>query len=517
MNGSGSSPNVPAPEKPARHHLLIVATIAVVHLVPLIRLPFTYVHEDFTALWTVVDDLSEGRLYQIDFVGQHYGSSLEAFPAVLLTFVGVSTSNALAIAMVSFLVVSWAVLAAAIWRRGLRWLALSTVLIPALLSTHYSGASLMWATAAPRALAMFAVAASLGIKRPGLRWLSTATLAGVAMVFDTSTALVLAPLVVWMLIEARRSIPWGWGLLGSVTPVAIFVARHLHHEAHPGYDLHPAPDMSFSSHAAAWHLRNPVRSLRTFGPEVVQFEQLQMLTVIGVMAGLAYVVWTRDRWSVRVALAVAAVCLALFYVTEGSLRSAENFSVVISTARGLMALPILVVFLIVASARPGVGIDSRRSFGIVASLVIVGLVFRGFGGGVDDFEAALIADEAVDVWRTDDLISVCENVDRSMAELGAEVAISGRAAASYGCTSLAGRLVLFPQYERRIWHLTAAIGHEQEQWVLVTHVGDECPDRVDDNILCARLGPGVSKLYTGLVDIQAAAVMSGSSTRWLPR
>ena len=165
---------------------VLLAAIHFVNLYVIVARRYTF--EDQTLFWDIARGLRTGELHQLDFPGQFYGSSLEAAPISLLGAIGFSDSTSYSLSLLGFALVGWAALAFAVHRRGHPWLARSVALFPVVLTVDYSASALMWATAAPRTLAVIAVAIALGTKGRGSRWGWVVVLGGVAAAFDSSTA-----------------------------------------------------------------------------------------------------------------------------------------------------------------------------------------------------------------------------------------------------------------------------------------------------------------------------------------
>ena len=475
-----------------------------------------YAYEDQTIMWDVAQDLRRGRFHQIDFPGQFYDSSLEAFPAALFGALGFADSTAFALGMLSITLVAWIALAWGVQRAEHIWLARAALLTPIVLTLEYSAIQLMWVTAVPRTLAVFAAAAALGVRRQSRRWLLAIAVGGVAVILDTSAALLVTPVFVWMAVRDRATLPWRAICLGTLAPATLFVGRVLHHRANPGYDLHPSPDLDIGLKPIKWHLENPSRTLGAYGPEVLGSPPLRTVAVVGLLALLAAFILRRGRFENRAAFAMLIVGLAFFYSAGASLRSAEFETALLSVGRGLMALPFVMIFLAIAA------MDGRRwaggpvVFALVGFLAFGGLVHRiavdSSGIFVDDITTTV----AIDVWSIDGINEVCDSLTAAVRQTNTAAAVSSSSTIAYACSArLSNSTVFFPMYERRTWELRQAWDTVQTRWVVSARVEATC-GLIGDRVGCTQFGPSVLVAETPpwtLVDITEAV---GQRMRPLP-
>ncbi|MEM9518438.1 MAG: hypothetical protein AAGA37_03900 [Actinomycetota bacterium] len=476
----------------------------------LARLPLRYTHEDLAALAAVADDLAHGRLYQIDFPGQFYGSSLEAFPAAPLIWLGFSPRIAMVLSLALLFVGQWLTLGWAIRRRFGAWFAVVVVLVPVVLATRYTASSLLWATAAPRALATVAVAVALGVERRRQRWALVVALFGTALLFDWSMAIIAGPTLVWMAWHDRRSLPLPAIAAGVVPVVALYALRARHHGANPAYDLHPAPSTGFSTESLDWHVDHPTAAFRTYGPEFLIDYRMQAIGAFVVVgAVLVAASWRRDLASRGAAIGVAGG-VAAFFASEGSIRAWVTNSEIVSIARGLMGLPIAIIALAAFSPLLSARLDTRRVAAIMAVAAALSTVARVGTDSIGDYEDAFAVDRALSIWSVDDLDQVC-----AIAADQVDVAplLASASTLAYGCSTALGHPVLFPEYERRTWLLARHWRDDPATWIVLTPPGGEC---VGVEVACESVGPGVAIVHATGGGVATAAVDANLPLRPLP-
>ena len=469
------------------------------------RLPLVYTHEDLAVLATVADDLAHGRLHQIDFPGQFYGSSLEAVPAAPLVWFGVSPRTAMVLSLAAMFVVQWSALGWAVRRRVGPWFAVSVVLVPVVLATRYTASSLLWATAAPRFLATIAVVIALGVEHRGRRWAAVVATSGIALLFDWSMALVVGPLLVAMGWRDRDALPVRWLFAGVAPVAALALARGRHHDANPAYDLHPAPSSDFSAESLRWHLDHPTAAFRTFGPELLVDYRLQAIAAFVVVAAvLLAAAWRRDVAG-RAAAAVVAVGLGAFFASDGSIRAWTTMSEIVSIARGLMGLPVAVVVVAAVSSTLGARLDTRGAATVMVVVALAGTGARIVGDSIGDYEDSLAVDRALNIWAVDDLDAVC---DAARSVVGSAPFLASGSTLAYGCSTALDHPVLFPEYERRTWLLARHWTDAPATWVVLTPPDGEC---VGVEVPCSVIGRGVA-----VVEASGQGVGSGATDANLP-
>ncbi len=434
--------------------------------------------EDQAVLWDVARDLRRGDVYQIDFPGQFYDSSLEAVPAAILGALGLSDPVAFSVGMFLMALLPWSALAWALCRRDQPWLAAATLLLPVALTVDNSAVRLLWVTAVPRQLAVLGVAAALGVRSPARRWAAFVSLAGIGVLLDTSTLLLVGPVGVWLLTTDRRTLPWPGLLAGAVVPLALAVGRAANHDAHPAYDLHPSPGLQLARKPIEWHLRNPTRALREYGPEALMSPLLRTAAVLVALAAIVVLIARRGTLAARLATATGTAALAIFFSSVGSLRSAEFAVALPSVGRGLMALPFLVIVLV---AVLGLSPRSQRAIAAgIAVLAIAGIGVRAATDSPGDFVDEITATGAIDLVQLDLIEQRCDDLQQVMADHSDAVVLSWSSTTAWSCSALtedtlgSTATVIFPIYERRTWELERVWDRGQLDWIVWGHGQDGC-------------------------------------------
>lgn len=444
------------------------ATALVVHFVHLhVVISSRYVFEDQAVLWDVARDLRSGQIRPIDFPGQSYDSSLEAIPAAVLGGLGLGDARAFSTGMLLVALAAWLGLAAALARRSLSWLAAATTLLPVAMTVDNSAVALMWVTAAPRTLAVLAAAAALGVRGEQPRWALAVALGGLAMILDSSSALLVVSVLIWMIGE-RRGVPWRPVAIGLAVPVFVLLIRTLGHRANPAYDLHPPPDLRVGRKPLEWHIRNPTRAFAEYGPELFHSPWLRTAAVVAALGAIGLVALRRGNTASRAATAAAALGLLLFLSTNGSLRSVEFDTPLPSAGRGLMALPFVMVFLTATLSDSGRRSAHRATFAAVAGLALLGIVHRTATDAPGDFVREVTATTAVDLVDVGEIGERCERIAGAMRAAETTIALSWNSTTAWACSASLpdDSTVLFPPYERRTWELERALDISQHRWVV---------------------------------------------------
>ena len=473
---------VEAMEAAERRENTMIAAAAIAMVIHFLHLHVVIgrrvVFEDQAVLWDVARDLRRGDVYQIDFPGQFYDSSLEAVPAALLGTLGLSDPTAFSVGMFLMALLPWSALAWALRRRDQPWLAAATLLLPIAMTVDNSAVRLLWVTAVPRQLAVLGVAAALGLRSSWRRWVVFVSLAGTGVLLDTSTVLLVGPVGVWLLAAERKAFSWRGALAGVVPPLVLALGRALNHDAHPAYDLHPSPGIEFARKPIEWHIRNPTRALREYGPEALTTPLLRTVAVLLAVGAVMVLVIRRGSLEVRLAAFTAASLLALFFSSIGSLRSAEFAVALPSVGRGLMALPFLAVVLVAMT-----GLSPRGQAAIAAGvgvLAIAGIGVRAVTDSPGDFVEEVMATGAIDLVELDLIEQRCEDLEEVMADHPDAVVLSWSSTTAWSCSALiedaigSTATVIFPIYERRTWELERVWDRGQLDWIVWGHGQDGC-------------------------------------------
>ena len=477
------------------------------------------VFEDQAILWDFARDLRRGTFRQLDFPGQFYDSSLEAVPAAGLGALGLSDSDAYSLGMLGVTLLAWSAMGVAVHRRRQPLLAVAVLLVPVAMTIDNSLVSLMWATAIPRVMAVIVAAVVIGSQRPSLRWVVLVAVGGCAVLLDSSTLLLIVPVGVWLARRDFPDIPWRTVAVSAVAPVVVALGRELHHRANPALDFHPGHEFGFGIKPIRWHLQNPTRSLREYGPELFHIPVLRTAAVVLVLAAVALLIVRQADRAARWSLVAAGVIGFAYYASHASLRSVESLTPLPSAGRGVMALPFLVVFL-AAVARPSERMQAR----VVAAMVVLavgGFVHGLMADSADEFVESVQAAGVMELVEVSVVEARCDDLAAVVNAETSPVVLSSSRVTAWACSALLEDsfgpdvTVLFPTYERRVWELKRFWSAPQTSWVVWGGGLGGC-DAVSEAVACGVPRQDIAVMRTPEWRIDQTAWGSGLGMRWLP-
>ena len=454
------------------------------------------VSEDQALLWAAARDWGHLRPRQPNFWGQRYGVTFEAIPAELLRRVGVGFPTGLPLTVAAMGLVAWWLPGFAAIRRGHRALGLAALAAPLVLSSQYAVMGVVYNTAFARLLASLVLAAV--VLRPAGRLTPALVVAagGLAVQFDTSTALVVIPALVVLIAERMAGdrpvgpVPPGGvdlphrrdsggrretviaAVVGAGPPVAWAWFTRRWYARHPDDAMHPAPTLHPTFGVLLDNLSNPTRHFTDLAPELWH----SPVVVVAVVAALAVVGRRRQRPAAQSALA-AVVGLGLLILALP--RSRDGFATVYyPVARVLLPLPIALwccAWLLrsrsdgpetgAGSRRSGPPFDVRRSRPAVAVVIVLAVVscglrlarWDGGGGGVDRLFAGARGFENYPLTPVPEMVGRCDRIARAAAAAHTAVVLDELRTTAYACAGLQPSLMtLYPPYERRAWVLRRA-------------------------------------------------------------
>ena len=443
-----------------------------------------YTEEDQTLLWDAGRLLLHGHLHGPSFWGQNYNTVFEAVPGEILHLIGVSLAisdpaGAAAIVTVSWLTVAWAAL-----RRGALISAVLALGLPLLLSIDYLLlADQLRGVLSGDLLGALAVAASVGLRRPGVRLGLVIALAGVAVQWDNAAVLAAAPAVVaalstdWRELRAAPARSAIVIALGLIPPAAWFAYTHLWFAAHPGALTQPGVASHLQASVLWGNLKQPAPLFGYYTLELVGHPRAVEVILAGLIAlALAAAIRYRRLTPGAVAVSFLLVLLVVLSVQD----TASNFepNLYLSGSRFLLPMPFgawLVAHHLLTSPAPGqdpagTGRAARgrtRPAPVLVGVVAVVLVVSLISAVVSQtrFNAnrrQLLAYEAypygvaIAIDNPGDLLSSCRQLTADYRSTGAQMLLTNDRPLAYGCAAQSGINTLFPGYDRRFWEVEQA-------------------------------------------------------------
>ena len=442
--------------------ILAFAAIAIAeqtrHVISLTR---GHTNEDQTLIWLAGRTWWRGSVPQPDFWGQAYGITFEGIPAEFVRRLGGGWATSLVIALAAMHLLSWWILGVAASKRGLRVASLLAFAAPILLTTRWSAAVGVYTTAFGRIVAVLAVA--VAIWPNPRRWspFVVTALAGLAVLFDASTVLVIAPLLIWCFPQWRRAGGWKVGVFGLAAPLVWFGYLLAFRRAHHDHELHYRPSVRPSVDVLRAHLAHPSRLFDIFGAGLLGHWSVPFVVLVCVAVAI---VRSRD---VALALALAAFAVpTLFAIATPHSESGADPSFYLMSARVIYPLPFALWFLatILLDHRRDDRVETstelaRRSHAssVLIALVVATAVVRLFTVSV---QYDHLVDQALDlpeypIRSTDEVLDLCRRVDAVSDATGARlVVLPEDRPATYACAAMYPELTtLEPRFDRRTWVL----------------------------------------------------------------
>ena len=449
---------------PRRPSLLALAVVGVLVLLVYDQAHLVLAHsrhwanEDHTLLWLAARDLGSFRFYQPNLYGQAYFTNFGTIPTEVLRRLGVGLATAGASSSALLAVSSWLVLGAAAWRRGHRLVGLLAVAAPVALSTDsLLAASSAGGRDAGAFLACLGVAILIWSPRSARHVALFAVFAGLGVVWDFSSAFLVAPAAVYALIlnwPHRRVLLAG--AAGALPAATWLVLTGLFYRSRPDYnwfkkgDYHP--DVRLFS-TAVTHLSHYL------GPAEPELARWWVIPLVAGVALAAVLVATRK--AVYVAPAVVAVLGFLYALSTNKITFAVD-SVYLWTGRFFLAVPFLLLFLTYLVAESGaLRLSPRRSLVAVATLVtLVVATFVVRQATFDDRMVDVVAVSRRDLFAQ---VTSVDGIEQRCAELVGLARRSGtdlllfrnEVINPYACNALYYGAIktVAPSVDRRAWRL----------------------------------------------------------------
>lgn len=460
-------------------------------------------NEDQTLLWAAARAYGRLEFPQPNFWGQRYGTTFEAVPAALARAIGISPATAFPLTLALMGLVIWWAVGLAAWSGGHPVLGVVAFAAPIVLSTQATLVGDLYPPALGRLLAGLVLA--LVVTRVQRAWVigAVACLGGFAIVFDTSSAIIVVPAALYAVL--RRQSEWKqlvrWAVLGLVPVLGWLLGVALFYRAHPDYDLHPPPLFDPSIDTLGQALAHPADYLRLLSLELWSWWALPL--VVGV-ATFVFVLLTRRLRSCVPAVVLACGVLGVLSTS----KALEGFATVyFRKERVLLLLPLglwFLWFLIAESEafkpRWAAGAIVLLTLALVAMTVPVRWV-RLDAQLADLRRTALLPAQAVSVVAVGDLRTQCAAVRRASRSSGTDLAVFFATGVdrslAYGCASFGDGSpeTLFPTYERRTWRL-----YEER-------------DRLRTSLLVWRVDAGFCDRATLGSEISGCRVLGGAAGR----
>jgi hypothetical protein len=417
-----------------------------------------WANEDHALLWLGARDLGSFRFYQPNFYGQSYFTMFGAIPTELFRRAGVDLPTAGASSSVLLAISSWLVLGAAAWRRGHRVVALLAVAAPILLSTDsLLAASSAGGRDAGSFMACVGVAILLWSPRSARHVALFAAIAGLGVVWDFGSALLVVPAAAYALVLNRSDRPvLVAGAIGAVPAGAWLVMTALFYGAHPADDTYQRGDFTPRLDALWTALTHVSRYIAPAEPELARWYMIPLL----VWAVITVVLVATRKAVVAVPAIVAAVAF-LYALSTNKITFAVD-AVYLWKGRFFLALPFLFVFLAYLVAESGIIRWSRvQVLAVVASVVVVAVAtFVVRQVTLDERMAGVVSLSRKDVYarvypvsrieaRCADLVALARRAGTDLLMFRTEVI------EPYACNALYyGQIkTLTPATERRTWRL----------------------------------------------------------------
>lgn len=443
-----------------------------------------YTNEDQTLLWLAGRDMLHGQLDGPSFWGQNYNTVFEAFPGAVLHQIGVTLAysgpaGAAAIATVIWLGVAWAA-----YRRGALTSAVLALGLPLLLSLNYLLlADQLRGVLSGDLLGAMAVAAAVGVRRPGLRLGLVIACAGVAVQWDNAAVLAAAPAVVaalftdWPRLRATPRRSASAVGLGLVLPAAWFAYTHIWFGAHPGAITQPGVPAHLQLSVLWGNLKQPGPLFGYYAPELINHPRLVEILLAALLA-LALGVAIRYR-SVATAAVGAGFTVALL-VTLSVQDTASNFvpSLYLSGSRFLLPMPlgawlvahhVLMTVQGASTSRRGDAVPHIRpraraalTGGLAVLVLMASLSAIVSEARFNSDRRQLLAAEAppnnvgVTIENPAQLLASCARATAAYRSVSAQVLLTQDRTFAYGCAAQTGVDTLFPFYDRRFWDIERA-------------------------------------------------------------
>lgn len=417
-----------------------------------------WANEDHTLLWLGARDLGSFRFYQPNFYGQSYFTMFGAIPTEVLRRLGVGLATAGASSSALLAISSWLVLGAAAWRRGHRVVGLLAVAAPVVLSTDsLLAASSAGGRDAGSFMACLGVAILIWSPRSARHVGLFAAIAGLGVVWDFGSALLVAPAAVYALLLSRsdRRVLLS-AALGAIPAGAWLVMSRVFYDAHADYDSFKKGDFSPRLHEFTTAVTHVARYLAPAEPELARWYVVPLVAWAAIT-----VVLIATRKPVFAVPAVVAVAAFLYALSTNKIRFAVD-AVYLWNGRFFLALPFLFVFLVYLIAESGsVRLPSGRAWVAVTGLIVLVLatfVVRQatFGDRMADVVKLSQKDLFAGVTAVGGIEGRCADLVTLARRAGTDLLLfRDEVVNPYACNALYyGQIkTLAPSVERRTWRL----------------------------------------------------------------
>jgi hypothetical protein len=473
-----------------------------------------YVNEDQALLWAAARSWSRLQPEQPNFWGQSYGTTAEAIPAAFLNALGIGYATGLPLGVALINLGTWLVLGAAAFVR--RRFALSTVALGALalMSPGYLVLAVAYNTAVGRLIMAFAMAAALLAYARWWRLCASLGLAALAVVVDNSTAVVAAPLGVYLVVLCLREPPLratlrratSWWLLGAaLVPAASFAAfSRWWYRAHPADLTHPAPSFKPSLARLVDNLSNPTRHFGVFGLELWSTIVLPALVVLVL---LIYLIVRRQWVALGCLGATTLLLLAVLAVPRANDYLPTPYY---PAARVVFVLPMAVWFVAIVAVsparRPGGGTALLPLLLALLCVVSTAVRYARWDTQTAQLRADAVAYPNYPLTPTSDMIKLCRDVGRIVSETGVHYTVFQLRTPAYACAGLDPDITtVYPPYERRSWLLRGLLESQDSTFLYI----GEPPSCTGTPLICSNVGVNATEIArpAGMTAREALALL----------
>jgi hypothetical protein len=434
----------------------------------------SHTDQDQTILWYAARELLSGKVYEPNFFGQRYNTTLEAIPGALLHRAGLPWGTALPLATTLLVTSAWVLLAATAYRRGQPLAALLALAAPLVMRVQY-----VLLFDAPRGVlagdcaAALAMAIGLASRRYQVRLCTLVAIGGLAILWDYAAALAVIPVLVyvacrdWPLYRRR-----GWQTMLLVTaatlpPLGWYLFTVTWWNQHHSYVTYPAA--SSSLHWSVWvhnfdHLSGYVSY---FAPALAPVAGVAVfLLASGIV--LVMVLAVRRR-SLALLLANGSVLVLLLLALTSA--SAVLPGLYLAGSRILLPLPFAAWFLsfAVLDTAKGTRVHARpRTNQHVIAIVVLATISLI----VTQINFSSVATRSitptvgVSVATPTLLSALCAGLMNVYRSTDAQLLATNNVNEAYGCSADDGLNTLIPYFDRRGWLIQASL-REPIQRILV--------------------------------------------------
>lgn len=446
-----------------------------------------HVNADNTILWLFARDWSRLRLYEPTFYGQSYGVTLEGIPTAILHALGAPYPLALPLALFMLAWGAWLCLAIGAYRRGMPLAALAALAAPSLLQTRHWVVVGVIGTGVGRLLAAACAGLALRALDTPRRVFATVTLGGLAVAFDTASALLAAPALLWAglrWLHKRRT--WLPAALGLIAPLAWIALNAWFTHVRPDHDFHKIWSYEPELRPLLQNLRAPDQLLGPHAPELAH----RGASIPIALCALLLLALGAGAW--REAAAVSCVTAQLVYLAALEKSLDDQGTLWFPAARMTLTVPMATWFVAALTLRacwrrlgprrhrwPAAGVLAAAALALLtaSSVSVRALQWDERLRGI---EQAGMATGFLPLARPWNVAAQCEQAQREAAAFGTSiVAFPGEHVANYACPALYPELVtVYPKYERRYWVLDELSQTSQRRMILWGRNEQLCQQRI---------------------------------------